>query len=136
MSGGPTIDGDGLVVGVNVSSAGNQLSFLVPAERVANLLAEYLDGQQDDTELLTIVARQFKALHEDLLGALLAQDLPTIRLGRSSYPRGLRGTSTAGQGASRVTTISTVAQSTTALLPTSYWLHRIWRFLRYRWRTS
>ena len=56
-------------MGVNVSSAGNQLSFLVPAERVANLLAEYLDGQQDDTELLTIVARQFKALHEDLLGS-------------------------------------------------------------------
>ena len=34
MSGGPTIDEQGRVVGVNVSTAGNQVSFLVPADRV------------------------------------------------------------------------------------------------------
>ena len=39
MSGGPTIDEQGRVVGVNVSTAGNQVSFLIPADRVATLLA-------------------------------------------------------------------------------------------------
>jgi len=38
MSGGPTIDHQGKVVGVNVSTAGNQLSFLVPVKYVADLI--------------------------------------------------------------------------------------------------
>src|SRR5919109_1367383 len=33
MSGGPTISHEGRVVGINVATAGNQLSFLVPVER-------------------------------------------------------------------------------------------------------
>ncbi len=39
MSGGPAILGDGRVVGVNVASAGNQVSFLVSADRVRDLIA-------------------------------------------------------------------------------------------------
>lgn len=39
MSGGPTIDEQGRVVGVNVSTAGNQVSFLVPVDRASVLLA-------------------------------------------------------------------------------------------------
>ncbi len=48
MSGGPTIDESGHVIGVNVSTAGNQLSFLVPADRVVALLAKALatDGKR------------------------------------------------------------------------------------------
>ena len=38
MSGGPVIDRRGGVVGVNVSSAGNQLSFLVPAQALSALI--------------------------------------------------------------------------------------------------
>ena len=37
MSGGPTIDEDGVVVGVNVATAGNELSFLVPVEFLKTL---------------------------------------------------------------------------------------------------
>jgi hypothetical protein len=39
MSGGPALLSDGRVVGVNVATAGNQVSFLVPAREVAALLA-------------------------------------------------------------------------------------------------
>ncbi len=38
MSGGPTLDDKGRVVGVNVSSAGNQISFLVPVKHLRELL--------------------------------------------------------------------------------------------------
>lgn len=40
MSGGPTINRSGAVVGVNVSTAGNQLSFLVPVKYVAELVRQ------------------------------------------------------------------------------------------------
>ena len=39
MSGGPAIDRLGRIVGVNVATAGSQLSFLVPADKVINLIA-------------------------------------------------------------------------------------------------
>lgn len=38
MSGGPALNSEGEVVGVNVATAGSQLSFLVPAEKAVNLL--------------------------------------------------------------------------------------------------
>lgn len=40
MSGGPTIDEGGAVVGVNVQTAGDQVGFLVPAEPVRELLEQ------------------------------------------------------------------------------------------------
>ncbi len=40
MSGGPAITESGQVVGINVSTAGDQLSFLVPVQRALDLLAE------------------------------------------------------------------------------------------------
>jgi hypothetical protein len=39
MSGGPALDHDGRVIGVNVSTAGNQVSFLVPVEYLQELYA-------------------------------------------------------------------------------------------------
>ena len=47
MSGGPAIDHDGVVVGINVASAGNQISFLVPVEPLRQLLDEYLKKPTD-----------------------------------------------------------------------------------------
>lgn len=41
MSGGPALGHDGRVVGINVSTAGNSISFLVPVEPLHALLAEY-----------------------------------------------------------------------------------------------
>ena len=38
MSGGPTLDVNGDVVGINVASAGNQVGFLVPVDKLAVLL--------------------------------------------------------------------------------------------------
>jgi hypothetical protein len=42
MSGGPALGHDGKVVGINVSTAGNQISFLVPVEYLRDLDVQYL----------------------------------------------------------------------------------------------
>ena len=49
MSGGPALGHNGKVVGINVSTAGNQISFLVPVEPLRELLLEYLshEGKSD-----------------------------------------------------------------------------------------
>ena len=58
MSGGPAVNGLGQVVGVNVATAGSQLSFLVPADKAVTLIdaarvVEQVDYQDE-------IARQIK----------------------------------------------------------------------------
>ena len=38
MSGGPTLNEQGSVIGVNVATSGNEISFLVPAQYLAIIL--------------------------------------------------------------------------------------------------
>jgi serine protease Do len=61
MSGGPTIDDVGHVVGVNVSTAGNQVSFLVPVDRVIALLARVrTPSGTREAPSLALVGRQLR----------------------------------------------------------------------------
>jgi serine protease Do len=82
MSGGPTVTADGAVVGVNVSTAGEQVSFLVPAARVVALLREVrrADYRRPDS-LLQTVASQLLAYQDTYLASLFADSTPTIALG-------------------------------------------------------
>jgi hypothetical protein len=59
MSGGPTMDGNGLVIGINVATAGNNISFIIPST--------YLDRIIEDIE-----ARNFDPV-SDLLGRISQQ---------------------------------------------------------------
>jgi len=57
MSGGPSLNAAGEVIGVNVATAGSQLSFLVPGEKAARLLERNIhlavaDYQQEITKQL------------------------------------------------------------------------------------
>ncbi len=66
MSGGPAIDRQGHVVGINVATAGNQISFLVPVEPLVRLRAKYrTTGRGDDIET------QLLQSQENTIGALL-----------------------------------------------------------------
>ncbi|MEO8561881.1 MAG: serine protease [bacterium] len=61
MSGGPTIDEAGRVIGVNVSTAGNQVSFLVPVDRAVALLERALaPGTRYEAPSLAQVGRQLR----------------------------------------------------------------------------
>jgi S1-C subfamily serine protease len=87
MSGGPTITDDGRVVGVNVSTAGNEISFLVPIERASALLAKTsAPGFVPAKNLLADVGAQVRAYQDAYLATLFADSTPTVKLGDFSVP--------------------------------------------------
>jgi serine protease Do len=87
MSGGPTITLDGRVVGINVATAGNQQSFLVPADDAIALLDRAGRAEPPPAEsLLAEVGRQLLAYQDTYLGRLFADAVPTVRLGAWALP--------------------------------------------------
>ncbi|MBU8894563.1 serine protease [Corallococcus sp. H22C18031201] len=78
MSGGPTLTGEGRVVGINVSTLGNQVGFLVPVAHARALLARVLQAprKQVDESLLPSVHQQLLENQQRLTERLLASPLP------------------------------------------------------------
>jgi hypothetical protein len=74
MSGGPVVDRQGAVVGVNVATAGNQIGFLVPARHVAELLARR--GGDPAVPLLERLRTQLLDNQQRYFATLLAAPLP------------------------------------------------------------
>lgn len=92
MSGGPTVDEQGQVVGINVSSAGNQLGFLVPVERLAELLnnvEQSLDMERDEDFFIDRITTQLTQNQEALYQLLTETQWKTYTLGRASVPNEL-----------------------------------------------
>jgi hypothetical protein len=89
MSGGPTLTEDGRVVGVNVSSGGNQISFLVPVERAIGMLAKTSARgfriPAPDT-LLSEVGRQIHAYQAQYLADVFSSATPKVSLGPYELP--------------------------------------------------
>ncbi|MCW8884009.1 MAG: serine protease [Motiliproteus sp.] len=74
MSGGPALDQQGRVVGVNVSTAGNQISFLVPVSRLNELLDQQARrrGQKLDTQQR--MREQLQSLQRRMFEQVIAAD--------------------------------------------------------------
>jgi hypothetical protein len=82
MSGGPAIAEDGRVIGVNVSTAQNQLSFLVPVERAVSLLDQVLlPGKETPVRTLEQVGRQLRDYQDVYLRDLFAGEPKRVELG-------------------------------------------------------
>jgi serine protease Do len=86
MSGGPTLDAEGNVVGVNVATAGNQVSFLVPAKYVAQLLAHAGAAPMSAATFDATVARQLLANQDRYIGDLLGSAFVDSTLGGYHVP--------------------------------------------------
>jgi S1-C subfamily serine protease len=87
MSGGPTITERGRVVGVNVSTMGNQRSFLVPQERAAALLARVQTvGYAPPDSFLPVVATQIHAFQNEYLDAMFDGEVATVAVGGFNVP--------------------------------------------------
>lgn len=82
MSGGPTLNRDGLVIGVNVSTAGNQISFLVPVEHLARLVEGVGEGLAAADYESRIEAQLIRD-QESKFNQLLDGEWQTQRLGKS-----------------------------------------------------
>lgn len=79
MSGGPAFNPAGQVIGVNESTAGNQLSFLVPIAKLTALLKAPVPDSKAGFEKLLVA--QLKANSKRMIDELLAGDWSTVPLG-------------------------------------------------------
>jgi hypothetical protein len=77
MSGGPVLDRHGSVAGINVATSGEQVSFLVPVQRLADLLA----APPAAGALRARIGAQLAAHSERLMAHVLAAQWPTSPLG-------------------------------------------------------
>lgn len=89
MSGGPTFDEYGTVVGINVSTARNDISFIVPTRYLARLAAE---PAMDPDEVLTDIARQIREYQADYLGGMLARAWPLTSIRGVAVPSAISPT--------------------------------------------
>ena len=85
MSGGPAILDDGRVIGVNVATAGNQVSFLVPAKFVIALLQQ-TRSEGSAVPLLEKLAAQLLENQKQFMAQLLASSMETVNLGPYLLP--------------------------------------------------
>ena len=87
MSGGPTLTQSGTVVGINVATEGNQISFLVPAERAVALLDKTANlPNPNPASFLADVGRQIHANQARYLDGMFGANTPRVALGPYELP--------------------------------------------------
>lgn len=89
MSGGPVLGHDGKVVGVNVSTAGNSISFLVPVEplkQLVNELAAQKPGYDFIANASQYIENQLLETQERVIGKLLADKWESLPFGPFMVP--------------------------------------------------
>lgn len=87
MSGGPTLNHDGRVIGVNVSTAGNQLSFLVPVKFLKPLLKNIINKKpKEPVTLQQRIEQQLLGHQEKFLNKLIESEWQTTELGPFELP--------------------------------------------------
>ena len=84
MSGGPAVDLQGNIVGVNVATAGSQLSFLVPADKVINLLAD-TDRPASKNQYMAHIGAQIESFQSEYYDRLLDRAWPDQPLGDEAH---------------------------------------------------
>ena len=87
MSGGPTLTQAGRVVGINVATEGEQISFLVPAERAVALLEKTASVDNPaPASFLAEVGAQIQANQRRYLAGMFAEKSATVALGPYNLP--------------------------------------------------
>jgi serine protease Do len=87
MSGGPTIAEDGRVVGINVATEGEELSFLVPVERASLLMRNVTTpGATPPARTLEQVGQQLRDYQNAYLRDMFVGQVKTVALGPFHVP--------------------------------------------------
>ncbi|GAB1262567.1 S1 family peptidase [Aurantivibrio plasticivorans] len=85
MSGGPALDQEGRVVGVNVASAGNSVGFLVPAHYVEVMLMR-ADPDGESPDITRQIGEQLIENQDRLINELLESEWRTQTIGKFQVP--------------------------------------------------
>lgn len=86
MSGGPVLNNLGQAIGLNVATAGNQVSFLVPLNRVASFVERSGDKTFDETNGRNIISQQLTANQNKVIGGLINATWETASFGEAVVP--------------------------------------------------
>ncbi len=87
MSGGPTFNENGEAIGINVATARNDISFIVPSRFLKKLIANAEDsGISSSDDLKSEVTSQLFAYEQGYIKELLGADWPAIQLRQLSLP--------------------------------------------------
>ena len=117
MSGGPTLNKAGEVVGINVSTAGNQVSFLVPANELQTLLDNHDPEPNEPPDFKALIAQQLYDNQQQLYDNLLALPWETQPLGEAHSLAELKpfskcwGDSNAGEEDARFFSVSNTCRA-------------------------
>jgi serine protease Do len=79
MSGGPAFNDQGEVIGINVATAGNQMTFLVPVRDLRHLIAA--ETPETGVPYSELLAKQLQKNSKRMISQLLAGDWKTVPLG-------------------------------------------------------
>lgn len=87
MSGGPTFNEDGKAIGINVATARNDISFIVPSKFLKQLITSSKNIDRGSSANLKIeVAEQLLAYEKNYIEDLLNETWPTIQLRQLTLP--------------------------------------------------
>ncbi len=87
MSGGPTFNDEGDVIGINVATARNDISFIVPSRFLTDLIDQAGSSRfAADEDLRDEVARQVIAYEKNYIAQLLQNDWPNLDMRHFSLP--------------------------------------------------
>jgi len=87
MSGGPTFNASGEAIGINVATARNDISFIVPSRFLSALIEKSnSDGYGAEIDLKAEVARQVLAYESRYIEQLLESDWPSLDLRQFKLP--------------------------------------------------
>lgn len=81
MSGGPVLNSHGKVIGVNVATAGNQVGFLVVADKLIKLMNSYRARKDKKIDYQQHIQKQLIQNQQHLMEAVLTADWKTTTLG-------------------------------------------------------
>ena len=84
MSGGPTVNGQ--VIGVNVATAGNQIGFLVPLDKLSRLYRQYLQTGEAVADLKKSIGEQLMVNQQQFMQQVLSADWQITSLGDAKVP--------------------------------------------------
>lgn len=87
MSGGPVLNANGEVIGVNVATAGNQLSFLIPLNRLAGFLDRAAGTELTPDDYDAAITAQLGDNQRDMLSRLIEAEWGSVDFGDARVPR-------------------------------------------------
>ncbi len=87
MSGGPTLNEDGKVIGINVATSGNEISFLVSAEHLVKILERLAQRDfEPATDIYELISEQLVNNAQQKMNMVLNHEWGVTKIGKFNVP--------------------------------------------------